>query len=72
MTIRTKRITAIHTKDPAWIIALYLAIYGGDPARGGYISAENANKAATAMIRALAAHLNDPVQAKAVAAAVRR
>ncbi len=72
MTIKTKRITAIHTKDPAWLISLYLAIYGGDPPREGYISAEKVNEAATAMIRAFAAHLNDPVKAKAVATAVGR
>jgi len=66
-----KPITGIHTNDPAWIIALWLAIHGGDPAidQHGVISAEKAKVAAAGAIRALAAHL-DPVQAKAVVAAL--
>ncbi len=64
-------ITAIHTNDPAWIIALWLAIHGGDPApdQHGAISAEKAKIAAASAIRALAAHL-DPAQAKAVVSAL--
>jgi hypothetical protein len=69
MAIRRKRITAIHAKDPAWIIALWIAIHGGDPAP--QISAQKATKAAMNAIRALAAHL-DPVKAKAVVAALGR
>jgi hypothetical protein len=62
-----KAINAIHAKDIGWIIALYHAVHGGDPGPEGLISAEKANKAAAAMIRALAAHL-DPEKAKAVVA----
>lgn len=68
MAIR-KRITAIHAKDPSWIIALWIAIHGGDPAP--QVSAKKANKAAMAIIRAVAAHL-DPAKAKALAAALGR
>jgi hypothetical protein len=69
MAIKRRRITAVHAKDPAWIIALWIAIHGGDPAPE--ISAEKANKAATGIIRALTAHL-DPAAAKAVVAALGR
>lgn len=71
MAIKPKSINAIHVKDIGWLIALYLAIHGGRPGQEGHISAKEVNKTATAMIRALAAHL-DPVTAKAVAAAVGR
>lgn len=63
-----KPINAIHVKDIGWLIALWLAIHGGRPV-GDHISAEKVNKTATAMIRALAAHL-DPVKAKGVNAAL--
>jgi hypothetical protein len=69
MAIKPKSINAIHVKDIGWLIALYFAIHGGRP--GQEISAEEVNKTAKAMIRALAAHL-DPVTAKAVGAAVGR
>ena len=64
-------ITAIHANDPAWIIALWLAIHGGDPApdQHGNISADKLKFAASGAIRALAAHL-DPAQAKAVVTAL--
>ncbi len=67
MAIKRKPITAIHARDPAWIIALWIAIHGGDPAP--QISTAKANEAATAIIRALAAHL-DAAKAKAVVAAL--
>lgn len=61
-------ITAVHVNDPGWIIALWLAIHGGDPAPE-HISAADATKASMAIIRALAPHL-DAVHAKAVTAAL--
>jgi hypothetical protein len=67
MAIKRRPITAVHAKDPAWIIALWIAIHGGDPAPE--ISAKKANEAAMAIIRALTAHL-DPAAAKAVVAAL--
>ena len=66
-TSKHKPIQAIHAKDPAWIIALWIAIHGGDPAPE--ISAQKANEAAMAAIRALSSHL-DPAKAKAVVAAL--
>ena len=66
-TSKHKPIQAIHGKDPAWIIALWIAIHGGDPAPE--ISAQKANEAAMAAIRALSSHL-DPAKAKAVVAAL--
>jgi hypothetical protein len=69
MAFKRKPITAVHAKDPAWIIALWIAIHGGDPAPK--ISAKKANKAAMVIIRALTAHL-DPAAAKAVVAALRQ
>lgn len=63
-----KPINAIHARDIGWLIALHLAIVGGDPVEG-QIPAEKVNKTAAAMIRALAAYL-DPAKAKAVVAAL--
>ena len=62
-----KPIVAIHRNDPAWIIALWLAIHGGDPAP--QVSVEKARALSADIIRALAAHL-DPAKAKAVTAAL--
>jgi hypothetical protein len=62
-----KPIVGIHKNDPEWIIALWLAIHGGDP--GPEISAQKAQLAAAEAIRALAGHLN-PQQQKAVVAAL--
>lgn len=62
-----KPIIAIHRNDPAWIIALWLAIHGGDPAPE--ISAERARALSADIIRALAGHL-DAAKAKAVTAAL--
>jgi hypothetical protein len=62
-----KSIVAIHRNDPQWIIALWLAIHGGDPAPE--ISAQKASSVAAEAIRALAAHL-DAGKAKAVTAAL--
>jgi hypothetical protein len=58
-----KPIVGIHKNDPEWIIALWLAIHGGDPAPE--ISAQKAELAATQAIRALAGRLG-PSQQKAV------
>jgi hypothetical protein len=62
-----KPIVGIHKNDPEWIIALWIAIHGGDPAPE--ISAQKAQLAATEAIRALAGLLNAP-QHKAVVAAL--
>jgi hypothetical protein len=68
-TIMARRpITAVHANDPGWIIALWLAIHAGDPAPE-QIAPADATKAATAVIRQLAQHL-DPAHAKAVTAAL--
>ena len=67
INIKRKPITAIHARDPAWIIALWIAIHAGDPAP--QISTAKANEAATAIIRALAGYL-DVAKAKAVVAAL--
>ena len=69
MTI--KPIVATHVKDIEWIIALWFAIHGGDPApdQHGHLSAEQAHTAATGLIRQAAAHL-PAAKAKAVVAAL--
>ena len=67
MATRPKPITAIHANDPEWIIALWIAIHGGDPAPE--LSQAAIQKAAAGAIRALATRL-DPAQQKAVVAAV--
>jgi hypothetical protein len=61
-----KPIVGIHKNDPEWIIALWIAIHGGDPAPE--ISAQKARLAATDAIRALAGRLNAPQQKAVVAA----
>jgi hypothetical protein len=61
-----KPIVGIHKNDPEWIIALWLAIHGGDPAPE--ISAQKAQLAATEAIRALAGRLNAPQQKAVVSA----
>jgi hypothetical protein len=53
MAIKRRPVTAVNAKDPAWIIALWITIHGGDPAPK--ISAKKANEAAMAIIRALTA-----------------
>lgn len=67
-TMARRPITAIHANDPGWLIALWLAIHRGDPAPE-QIDAAEASKAAMAMIRQLAPHL-DAAHAKAVTAAL--
>lgn len=62
-----KPIVGIHRNDPEWIIALWLAIHGGDPVPE--ISAQKAELAASQAIRALAGRLA-PSQQKAVVAAL--
>ena len=66
-----KPINLIHAKDPAWIIALWIAIHGGDPApdQRGQIAGAVVAKGAADLIRAVAANL-EPAQAKAVVAAL--
>ena len=64
-----KPIVAIHRNDPQWIIALWLAIHGGDPAPE--ISVEKQHALSADIIRAVAANL-DPAKAKAVVAALGR
>jgi hypothetical protein len=63
-----RQIVGIHVKDIEWIIALWFAIHGGDPAPE-HLSPAQTQTAAAGLIRAAAAHL-DPAKAKAVAAAV--
>ena len=62
-----KPIVGIHKNDIEWIIALWLAIHGGDPAPE--ISAAKAELAATEVIRGLASRL-PAAKAKAVVAAL--
>ena len=63
-----RQIVGIHVKDIEWIIALWLAIHGGDPVPE-HLSSAQAQTAAAGLIRAAAAHL-DPAKAKAVTAAL--
>jgi hypothetical protein len=62
-----KPIVATHKKDIEWIISLWLAIHGGDPAPE--VSAQRAEVAATEVIRGLAARL-PAARARAVEAAL--
>ena len=62
-----KPIVGIHKKDIEWIISLWLAIHGGDPAPE--ISAAKAELVATEVIRGLASRL-PAAKAKAVEAAL--
>jgi hypothetical protein len=66
-----KPIVATHVKDIEWIISLWFAIHGGDPAPEvrGELTAKQAQLAAAGLIRAAAVHL-DPAHAKAVTAAM--
>ena len=64
------QIVGIHVKDIEWIIALWFAIHGGDPAPE-ILSTAQAEKAAAALIRAAAAHL-PAAKAKAVTEALGR
>jgi hypothetical protein len=64
-----KQITAIHANDPEWLIALWLAIHGGDPGPESHIPSKQVSQAAESIIRAVAAHL-DPAKQKAVASAL--
>ena len=63
-----KPIVATHKRDIEWIISLWLAIHGGDPAPE--ISAAKAELAATEIIHGLSARLSASKQ-KAVEAALR-
>ena len=63
-----RQIVGIHVKDIDWIIALWFAIHGGDPAPD-HLSPAQTQAAAAALIRAAAAHL-DPAKAKSVTAAL--
>jgi hypothetical protein len=58
-------IVATHRNDPQWIIELWLAIHGGDPAP----NLKAVNKASADIVRALIPHL-DAGHQKAVAAAI--
>ena len=62
-----KPIVGIHKKDIEWIIALWIAIHGGDPAPE--ISPQKAEAAATEAILGLASRLSAARQ-KAVQAAL--
>lgn len=62
-----KSIVAIHKNDVQWIIALWLAIHGGDPAPE--ISVQKAGAIAAEAIRGLTAYL-DAGKAKAVTTAL--
>jgi hypothetical protein len=63
-----RQIVGIHVKDIEWIIALWFAIHGGDPAPE-HLSPAQAATAANGLIRAAAVHL-DPAMARAVTAAL--
>lgn len=63
-----KNIVAIHKNDPQWIIALWLAIHGGDPAPD-VISERQIDAIAVDAIRSLSAYL-PAAKAKAIAAAL--
>lgn len=67
------QINLIHAKDPGWIIALWIAIHGGDPVpdQHAHIPVAEVQKGAVGLIRALTNHL-EPAQAKAVVAALDR
>jgi len=62
-----KPIVGIHKNDPEWIIALWLAIHGGDPAPE--LSTRQVHEAAAGAIKALATRL-EPGKHKAVVAAL--
>jgi hypothetical protein len=68
MAPANKPIVAIHKNDPHWIISLWLAIHGGDPAPE-VISERQVDVTAISAIRALAAYL-PAAKAKAVAEAL--
>ncbi|HEY2132371.1 MAG TPA: hypothetical protein VGH36_05260 [Acetobacteraceae bacterium] len=71
MTVKpsaVRQIVGIHVKDIEWIIALWFAIHGGDPAPE-LLSPVQAQTAAAGLIRAAAAHL-PAAKAKAVVAAL--
>lgn len=65
-----KNIVATHVKDIEWIISLWFAIHGGDPAPHEVLTQTEVEKAAVGMIRAIASHL-PAERAKAVVAALR-
>ena len=52
-----KKIVATHVKDIEWILSLYFAVHGGDPAPHEVLTAADVERAAVGMIRAVAAHL---------------
>jgi hypothetical protein len=62
-----KPIVGIHKNDIEWIIALWLAIHGGDPAPE--VSAARAELVATEVIKGLSTRL-PAAKAKAVQAAL--
>jgi hypothetical protein len=64
----SKKIVATHVKDIEWIISLWFAIHGGDPAPHEVLTAAEVERAAVGMIRAVAAHLPANQQKGVVAA----
>ena len=62
------KIVAIHKNDPQWIIALWLAIHGGDPAPE-VISTRQVEELSVKVIRSLTGYLPE-AKAKAVQAAL--
>jgi hypothetical protein len=62
---KLRPIVADHKNDPQWIIELWLAIHGGDPAPNVKVI----NRATADIVRALVPHL-ETGQQKAVAAAL--
>ncbi len=64
-----KSISLIHRNDPGWIIQLWLAIHGGDPAPNIHVSQEQIARAASDAIKALAQHI-DPAKAAKINAAL--
>jgi hypothetical protein len=65
VALQPRQITATHRNDPQWIIELWLAIHGGDPAP----DARAVAKVSADIIKAVSKHL-DPAHQKAVVAAL--
>ena len=58
MSVGLKEIELIHERDASWLMALWLAIHGGDPAPEGPVSREFQEGAALGAIEALSAALD--------------
>ncbi len=58
MSVGLKEIELIHERNASWLIALWFAVHGGDPAPGGLVSRESFEGAALGAIEALSAALD--------------